>query len=96
MEDGKFICEIADFMIPKFCGECEKYAAHVHGGNAVVKKYDTWGDRIVVKGKFLAGPNEAEGRQHPETLVMFAKMNFIIFADKLDGCPEGSGCPEPE
>ncbi len=95
MENGQFICSIEEFEIPEFCG---KYSALVHGGNAVVRKCNSFfGDGIIAKGKFLAGPNQDEKDQEPGTLPMFAKMNFIIFADLMAECPTTrNGCnPDP-
>ena len=71
-----------------------EYTAIVHGGNAVVRKRDKhWGEGIVVRGEFLAGP---EGDSLPNTYIgsqhMFAHMHFVIFADPLVECPPGRGC----
>ncbi len=61
--------------------------AIVHGGNAIVRKHNKhFGGGIIVRGKFLAGP-EGSGGVDPVTdtvdiVLMYAKMNFIIFKQR--------------
>ncbi len=82
---GKFICAIDEFEIEDFMGT--GYRAIVHGGNAVVTKHNKRDGSIVVKGKFLAGPEGSEGQDpHPETMLMFAHMHFVIFTVPVP-CP---------
>ncbi len=68
--------------------------AIVHGGNAIVRKHNKhFGGGIIVRGKFLAGPDVSVDpvidplNRPDDALLMFTKMNFVIFADKVDCLP---------
>ncbi len=67
------------------------YTAVVHGGNAVVTKKDKRDGSIVVRGKFLAGPEGASGMSYIGAQNVFAHMHFVIFADPIP-CPTIRGC----